>query len=214
MARLFSTTLKQTLKAPDPTRDYTLLIKEVHIRGPFEILRSGAILVDLPGVGTTDAITSAVTCNYLKSAKAFWVVHDILRAADNQNARNQLKESFRRRVRIFIIEPCNALLCPPLHLLFSFVEWRWKAINSHAMSIIPVFMDNQLRSVAFVCTKTDQCEPDADDVQLDSDQEDDDMSCDENSSTEDNGEYLARIANARNISTVQKIRDNFRAIQQ
>ncbi|RUS35631.1 hypothetical protein BC938DRAFT_475187, partial [Jimgerdemannia flammicorona] len=173
-ARLFSTTLKQTLKAPDPTRDYTLLIKEVHIRGPFEILRSGAILVDLPGVGTTDAITSAVTCNYLKSAKAFWVVHDILRAADNQNARNQLKESFRRRV----------------------------------------FMDNQLRSVAFVCTKTDQCEPDADDVQLDSDQEDDDMSCDENSSTEDNGEYLARIANARNISTVQKIRDNFRAIQQ
>ncbi|RUS20407.1 hypothetical protein BC937DRAFT_95295 [Endogone sp. FLAS-F59071] len=174
-ATKFSRMLKQYLNGSmtgDVTKKCFPLIKEIRIKGPFEILRSGAVLVDLPGLGTLDATTSAVTHDYIESAGAFWIVYPIMRSADSESALELLKEGFQRRI----------------------------------------FADNELKSLAFICTKTDECEPSPEELyslhpELSS-QEDEDIF------VEPNEEILAEFAKARNISTIERIRENFKEIQE
>ncbi len=52
-----------------------------------QVLSTGAVVVDLPGVRDANAARGAVAEKYMKSCNAVWIVADITRAVDNRTAK-------------------------------------------------------------------------------------------------------------------------------
>ena len=52
-----------------------------------QVLATGAVLVDLPGVRDANAARGAIAEKYMKSCNAVWIVADITRAVDNRTAK-------------------------------------------------------------------------------------------------------------------------------
>ncbi len=52
-----------------------------------QVLSTGAVVVDLPGVRDANAARGAVAERYMKSCNAMWIVADITRAVDNRTAK-------------------------------------------------------------------------------------------------------------------------------
>lgn len=52
-----------------------------------QVLSTGAVLVDLPGVRDANAARGAIAEKYMKSCNAVWIVADITRAVDNRTAK-------------------------------------------------------------------------------------------------------------------------------
>lgn len=55
------------------------LLKRVVIRGPFEVLKGGLQLVDLPGLNDPNPAREAITRNYLKQAEFIWLTFNTTR---------------------------------------------------------------------------------------------------------------------------------------
>lgn len=59
---------------------YWPIVRRARIEGPFEMLREGAVLVDLPGLNDPNQAREATTRAYLRSARFVWVVFKMERA--------------------------------------------------------------------------------------------------------------------------------------
>ncbi|KAJ3045080.1 hypothetical protein HDV00_011805 [Rhizophlyctis rosea] len=80
------------------TPQYWPLIRRVRIRVRAEALRSGAIIVDLPGVQDSNAARASIAKRHMQKCDAVWVLAPINRAVDDKSARDLLGETFRRQL--------------------------------------------------------------------------------------------------------------------
>ncbi|KIZ01646.1 hypothetical protein MNEG_6312 [Monoraphidium neglectum] len=72
------------------------LVRLCRISHNWEVLRGGAVLVDLPGVRDANAARGRVAESYLKQCGAVWVAAEVTRAVDNASAKDLLGSTFRR----------------------------------------------------------------------------------------------------------------------
>lgn len=75
------------------------LIKVARLKVKSAVLRSGIVLVDLPGVHDSNAARAAVADRYLKQCSSIWVVAPINRAVDDKAAKMLMGEGFKRRLQ-------------------------------------------------------------------------------------------------------------------
>ncbi len=66
---------------------YWPLIELVKIRCKAQALSKGTVLVDLPGIGDSNAARSAITLKYIKNCHSIWIVAEGSRACDNALAK-------------------------------------------------------------------------------------------------------------------------------
>jgi hypothetical protein len=62
-------------------------VKKVRIFGKWNILKSGAILVDAPGVNDDNSARDGIVKRYLKNADSIWIVSNINRAVNDKTAK-------------------------------------------------------------------------------------------------------------------------------
>jgi len=74
------------------------LIRKVVLKGPWNVLSTGACLVDLPGVRDDNAARAKVAEKYLQNCTKMWIVAPIKRAVDDKTAKDLLGEEFKRRL--------------------------------------------------------------------------------------------------------------------
>nr|XP_048692954.1 uncharacterized protein LOC125630861 isoform X6 [Caretta caretta] len=75
------------------------IVKCVKIRVPgANVLKTGAVLVDLPGVRDSNAARDNAAKEYLKNCNAVWVVANITRAVDDKTAKEMLSANLRRQL--------------------------------------------------------------------------------------------------------------------
>jgi hypothetical protein len=77
---------------------YWPFVKEIHIQGPFEALRNGVILVDVPGNGDINEGRNQIAKDVLDITDHIWIISDIKRAISEKNTANILGESLRDQV--------------------------------------------------------------------------------------------------------------------
>lgn len=75
-AQSFKTKLREYLSGESA---FWPVVKSVEITGPFEALRGGAVLIDLPGVNDPNHAREEVTRKYLRDAPHVWVVFNMKR---------------------------------------------------------------------------------------------------------------------------------------
>ncbi|RAL00728.1 uncharacterized protein BO80DRAFT_465201 [Aspergillus ibericus CBS 121593] len=76
------------------------LVRVVRIYTKAAALKTGAILVDLPGVFDSNAARVAVANDYMKRCSSHWIVAPINRAVDDKVARDLLSRNFRRQMQM------------------------------------------------------------------------------------------------------------------
>jgi len=74
------------------------IVKAVRITGPFQALKSGAKLVDLPGVNDPNAAREKVTHDYIKNSRFVWMVFNIKRAITKDIHGIMQSDNFLRQV--------------------------------------------------------------------------------------------------------------------
>ncbi|KAM9165474.1 uncharacterized protein ACDP82_002418 isoform 2-T2 [Pangshura tecta] len=75
------------------------VVKCVKIRVPSaDVLKTGAVLVDLPGLRDSNAARDNAAKEYLKNCNAVWVVANITRAVDDKTAKEMLSANLRRQL--------------------------------------------------------------------------------------------------------------------
>ncbi|GBB98036.1 hypothetical protein RclHR1_03120021 [Rhizophagus clarus] len=79
---------------------YWPFVKEIHIQGPFEVLKNGVILVDVPGNGDVNEGRNQIAKNVLDITDHIWIVSDIRRATSEKNTTNILSESLRDQLKM------------------------------------------------------------------------------------------------------------------
>lgn len=72
------------------------LIRKVILHGPWAVLSSGAVLLDLPGVRDANAARAKVAESYTQHCNRIWIVAPIQRAVDDGTARSLMGEEFKR----------------------------------------------------------------------------------------------------------------------
>ncbi|XP_075772725.1 uncharacterized protein LOC102447370 isoform X4 [Pelodiscus sinensis] len=63
-----------------------------------DVLKTGAVLVDLPGIRDSNAARDNAAKEYLKNCNAVWVVASITRAVDDKTAKEMLSANLRRQL--------------------------------------------------------------------------------------------------------------------
>ncbi|TEB25966.1 hypothetical protein FA13DRAFT_1777191 [Coprinellus micaceus] len=76
------------------------LIRQVHVLCNAEALSTGAVLVDLPGIGDANAARNLIAKDYMKKANCVWILAPIVRAVDDKIARDLLGEAFKLQLMI------------------------------------------------------------------------------------------------------------------
>ncbi|XP_068789696.1 uncharacterized protein [Struthio camelus] len=75
------------------------IVKCVKVRVPkADVLKTGAVLVDLPGIRDSNAARDNAAKEYLKNCNAVWVVANINRAVDDKTAKEMLNINLRRQL--------------------------------------------------------------------------------------------------------------------
>lgn len=74
------------------------IVKKVSIRGPFEALRGGGKLVDLPGLNDSNEAREQVTHDYLKTSRFVWIVFNIKRVLTKDIKNLMQSDAFVREV--------------------------------------------------------------------------------------------------------------------
>lgn len=74
------------------------IVRSVRMRGPFETLKDGAKLVDLPGLNDPNAAREEVTRNYLKVSRFVWIVVPIKRALTRDAMEVMQSTDFLRQI--------------------------------------------------------------------------------------------------------------------
>ncbi|KAI1117929.1 hypothetical protein F5Y14DRAFT_463973 [Nemania sp. NC0429] len=100
---------KKTKKSKhlDPEEDHSALkrqlwplIKVVRVYSKADVLSSGAVIVDLPGIRDSNAARAAVAGKYIEKCDGLWVVSMITRAVDDQAAQELLGTGFKRQLQL------------------------------------------------------------------------------------------------------------------
>ncbi|KAF7855353.1 hypothetical protein EAF04_010096 [Stromatinia cepivora] len=86
---------------------YWPLVRCVRIFTKAEILRHGLVLVDLPGLGDSITGRTQVAENHMQNLEHIWIVADIVRAIDDQIAKDLMGNSFRRQLLMDGKYDCN-----------------------------------------------------------------------------------------------------------
>ncbi|KAI1363707.1 hypothetical protein F5Y08DRAFT_354221 [Xylaria arbuscula] len=76
------------------------LIKVVRVYTKADVLSTGAVIVDLPGVKDSNAARAAVAGKYIKKCNAIWIVSSITRAVDDQAAQELLGGAFKQQLQL------------------------------------------------------------------------------------------------------------------
>lgn len=79
--------------------EYWPLIKVVRIYVKADALKTGAVVVDLPGVHDSNAARAAVAEGYMKQCTGLWIVAPINRAVDDKAAQKLLGDTFKRQLK-------------------------------------------------------------------------------------------------------------------
>jgi hypothetical protein len=75
------------------------LVRRVRMSGrSWNLLKSGCVLVDAPGVNDDNSARDGIVKSYLKDADSVWIVSNIKRAVNDRTAKDMLGESFRRQL--------------------------------------------------------------------------------------------------------------------
>ncbi|KAG9048459.1 hypothetical protein FS837_012833 [Tulasnella sp. UAMH 9824] len=76
------------------------LEKPAHHQGslPAKALQSGAVLVDLPGIGDANAARSSIAQGYTQRCHCIWILAPIARAVDDKPAKDLLGKAFRMQL--------------------------------------------------------------------------------------------------------------------
>jgi GTPase SAR1 family protein len=77
---------------------YWPLVRCVKIFLKARLLENGLVLVDLPGLGDSNAGRAKIAERYMTNLDHAWIVADIVRAVDDQVAKDLMGKSFRRRL--------------------------------------------------------------------------------------------------------------------
>jgi hypothetical protein len=77
---------------------YWPLVRCVKICLKAPLLENGLVLVDLPGLGDSNAGRAKIAERYMNNLDHAWIVADIVRAIDDQVAKDLMGKSFRRRL--------------------------------------------------------------------------------------------------------------------
>lgn len=77
---------------------YWPIVKSVSIRGPFDALRDGAKIIDLPGINDPNEAREEVTKRHLKSCRFVWLVFNIKRALTRDTISLMQSEDFLRQI--------------------------------------------------------------------------------------------------------------------
>ncbi|KAJ9154757.1 Nuclear GTPase SLIP-GC [Pleurostoma richardsiae] len=89
-----------TAKREKKSMAFWPLVKVVRVYCKADVLSTGLVIADLPGVQDANAARSAVADKYLAECSALCVVSPITRAADDKVAKNLLSKSFRRQLKM------------------------------------------------------------------------------------------------------------------
>ncbi|RYO85874.1 hypothetical protein DL762_005021 [Monosporascus cannonballus] len=76
------------------------LIKVVRVQTKADVLSTGAVIVDLPGVEDSNAARAAIAGKYIEKCHGIWIVANIQRAVDDKSAQNVLSQSFRQQLQL------------------------------------------------------------------------------------------------------------------
>ncbi|KAI1429250.1 hypothetical protein F5Y12DRAFT_727371 [Xylaria sp. FL1777] len=76
------------------------LVKVVRIYTKADVLSTGAVIVDLPGVQDSNAAREAVAGKYIEKCNGLWVVSMITRAVDYQAAQELLGTRFKQQLQL------------------------------------------------------------------------------------------------------------------
>ncbi|KAJ9637247.1 hypothetical protein H2199_007533 [Coniosporium tulheliwenetii] len=90
---------KDKKKKEPKQMEFWPLIKVVKIYTKSAALKTGAIVVDLPGVHDSNAARAAVAEGYMKQCTGLWIVAPITRAVDDKAAKSLLGNTFRRQLK-------------------------------------------------------------------------------------------------------------------
>ena len=90
---------KKDKKPVSKEMEFWPLIKVVRIYTKSDVLSTGAVVVDLPGVHDSNAARAAVAEGYIKQCTGLWIVAPINRAVDDKAAKSLLGESFKRQLK-------------------------------------------------------------------------------------------------------------------
>ncbi|KAI4596485.1 hypothetical protein KJ359_005239 [Pestalotiopsis sp. 9143b] len=80
--------------------EYWPLIKVVRIYVKADVLSTGAIIVDLPGVRDSNAARAAVAEKYIETCQSVWIVAPITRAGDDKTAYKLMGDSFKLQLKL------------------------------------------------------------------------------------------------------------------
>ncbi|KAK4043526.1 hypothetical protein C8A01DRAFT_43650 [Parachaetomium inaequale] len=87
-------------KTEEPgTIEYWPLINAVKIFVRSPILKTGLILVDLPGIHDSNAARAAIANGYIKQCSRLWIVTPITRTVDDKTTQTLLGDSFKRQLQ-------------------------------------------------------------------------------------------------------------------
>ncbi|KAI1435391.1 hypothetical protein GGR50DRAFT_703194 [Xylaria sp. CBS 124048] len=92
-------------------QEYWPLVKVVRINTKADVLSTGAVIVDLPGVQDFNLARGAVANNYVKSCTGLWIVTPINRAVDDKVANTLLSDSFKRQLKYDGAFGCVGFIC-------------------------------------------------------------------------------------------------------
>jgi len=88
---------KNTAKSVGQVAFWPLVkLVKIHVKAP--VLKNGLVLVDLPGLGDSNAGRTTVAENYIQNLQHIWICADIVRAVDDQVAKDLLGRGFRRQL--------------------------------------------------------------------------------------------------------------------
>jgi hypothetical protein len=74
------------------------IVKSVGVRGPFESLRDGAKIIDLPGVNDINEAREAVTRSHLKTCRFVWLVFNSKRGLTKDTFGLMISDDFARQI--------------------------------------------------------------------------------------------------------------------
>lgn len=78
--------------------EYWPLIKVVRLYLKSDVLKTGAVLVDLPGTHDSNAARAAIASKYMMTCHSTWVVAPIHRAVNDKSAKDLLGATFKRQL--------------------------------------------------------------------------------------------------------------------
>ena len=75
------------------------LVKQAKIRSrKWDLLKTGCVLVDAPGVNDSNSTRDAIVKRHLKNADSIWIVSNINRAVNDKTAKDMLNKTFQRQL--------------------------------------------------------------------------------------------------------------------